>query len=81
MSFLLDVRLILPLEQLKDSQKDKGQPGWVNFKQAVWHKAFYKLLESIEAYLATGCWVKCGDGVERNIYPLILVLSADYEEQ
>ena len=73
--------LTLPSEQIEDAPGDKARPGWVNFKQAVWHDAFYKLLESIEAYSATGCWVACGDGIERNIYPLILVLAADYEEQ
>ena len=80
-TFLSDLELILPPEQVKDPEKDAGRPTWVNFKQVVWHESFYKLLESIEAYSATGCWVKCGDGVERNIYPLILILAADYEEQ
>ena len=61
--------------------EDNRKPGWANFKQAVWHKAFHKILESIKEYSKTGCWVVCGDGVERRIFPLILMLAADYEEQ
>ena len=80
-TLLSDPKLILPSEQVKDSPKDQARSGWVNFKQAVWHESFYKLLELIEAYSATGCWVKCGDGVNRHVYPLILILAADYKEQ
>ena len=58
-----------------------GNSDWPNFKRVVWHEGFYKLLESIEEYFKTGCWVHCGDGVVRHIYPLILILTADYEEQ
>ena len=67
--------------QVGSAAEDKGQPGWVNFKRVVWHTAFYKLLESIKAYSMVGCWVECGDGIKRQIYPLILILAADYEEQ
>ena len=43
--------------------------------------AFYKLVETIKNYSATGCWVDCGDKIRRHIFPLILILAADYEEQ
>lgn len=74
-------KLTLLPKQIEDAQANKQRPNWVNFKQVIWHKSFYKLLKSIEAYAVTGCWVKCGDEVERNIYPLILILAADFEEQ
>jgi hypothetical protein len=73
--------LTLPLKQIEDEEEDKNRPGWVNFKRVVWHKSFRKLLESIEEHSINGCWVPCGDGVNRNIYPLVLILAADYEEQ
>ena len=53
----------------------------MNFKRVIWHDSFYKLLETIETISVTGFWVKCGDGVERHIFPLVLILTADYEEQ
>ncbi|TEB26008.1 hypothetical protein FA13DRAFT_1636737, partial [Coprinellus micaceus] len=37
--------------------------------------------EWVDFKKVTGCWVKCGDGVERRIFPCILILSADFEEQ
>ncbi|KAF9643387.1 hypothetical protein BDM02DRAFT_3104488, partial [Thelephora ganbajun] len=69
------------LPVVDDAAEDKGKPGWVNFKWVIWHDSFYKLLESIEAYSVVGCWVKCSDGVMQYIYPLVLMLTADYEEQ
>ena len=47
----------------------------------MWHKAFYKIIESIEKYAELGFALDCGDGVRRKIYPFILIVSADYEEQ
>ncbi|KAJ7933261.1 hypothetical protein B0H13DRAFT_1592431 [Mycena leptocephala] len=45
------------------------KPGYVNFKNAVWHSAFYKLLESIVAHSKTGIWTECGDGKQRWLFP------------
>jgi Plavaka transposase len=47
----------------------------------VWHKAFYEVVESIEKFTELGFALDCGDGVRRKIYPSILIVSADYEEQ
>ena len=73
--------LLIIVKKVEDSPENKKKPGWVNFKRVVWHTAFYKLLESIEVFSKIGCWVECGDGIKRHIYPLILILVADYEEQ
>ncbi|KAG2350216.1 hypothetical protein BDR05DRAFT_942722 [Suillus weaverae] len=42
--------------------------------------AFKKLLESIILYSKTGFVHECFDAIMRWLYPLILLLSADYEE-
>ena len=60
---------------------ETGKKGYVNFKRVVWHKAFYEIIESLELYAKTGYRLKCGDGVQRWLFPIILILSADYEEQ
>jgi hypothetical protein len=39
------------------------------------------VIKSIIEYSKTGCFFKCGDGVVRWIFPILLILSADYEEQ
>jgi len=50
-------------------------------KRIVWHKAFLEILKSIESFAEVGCMFNCADGILRWIFPLILILSADYEEQ
>jgi hypothetical protein len=67
--------------QIKESEKDRNKPGFVNFKNAVWHESFYKLLESLITYSKTGFWFKCSDDVVCLLFPIVLILSADYEEQ
>lgn len=67
--------------QIGNPEEYKEQSNWVDFKHAIWHDSFWKLLESIEHLSVTGHHVNCGDGVTRNIYPIILILVADYEEQ
>jgi len=53
----------------------------VNFKRVVWHDSFYELLDSIRIHSKTGFHIRCGDGIVRHLFPAILILSADYEEQ
>lgn len=64
-----------------ETEEEKGTLDSVNFKRVVWHDCFKKLLESLRLHSRTGCSVMCGDGIERLIFPFILILSADYEEQ
>ncbi|KAF8207444.1 hypothetical protein K438DRAFT_1904651 [Mycena galopus ATCC 62051] len=73
-------QIVGELPVVTDDTAESGKPGYVNFKQAVWHEAFFKLLESIAAHSKTGIWTKCGDGIERQLFPLVLILVADYEE-
>ncbi|KAG2116194.1 hypothetical protein BD769DRAFT_1629852 [Suillus cothurnatus] len=54
-----------------ENQEHAKKKNYVDFKNAVWHTSFYQLLASFE----------CGDGINRRLWPLILILSADYEEQ
>jgi len=39
------------------------------------------MIESIIDLSKTGCFFKCGDGVVRWLFTIVLILSADYEEQ
>lgn len=67
--------------QVPEEAAESGKKGFVDFKRIVWHKGFELLLAKLKEYAATGCTVMCGDDIERLIVPLILILSADYEEQ
>ncbi|KAG1882178.1 hypothetical protein F4604DRAFT_1879586 [Suillus subluteus] len=58
-----------------------GKPGFVNLKHVIWHESFLKLLELVVQYLKTGYSHQCFDKIIRWLFPILLILSADYEEQ
>ena len=60
---------------------ESGKKKYVNFKRVVWHDSFYELVESMHAVSKTGFHIRCADGIDCHLYPIILILSADYEEQ
>ena len=64
-----------------DFFKVEGTKFDANFKRVVWHKSFFKILESIHRLSKIGFKIECADGVVCQIYLAILILSADYEEQ
>jgi Plavaka transposase len=77
---LLNFNLLIASKIAEDSG-ETGKKNYVNFKKVVWHEAFRKLLETIATYSKTGYWFDCADAVKQWLFPLILILSADYEEQ
>ncbi|KAI6028057.1 hypothetical protein BKA83DRAFT_4462579 [Pisolithus microcarpus] len=66
---------------VKETKEHSGRMWFADFKNAVWHKSFRKLLQTIEKESRTGCWVNCWDGIPHCFFPIVLILSADYEEQ
>ncbi|KIK46619.1 hypothetical protein CY34DRAFT_21850 [Suillus luteus UH-Slu-Lm8-n1] len=64
----------------EDSGED-GKLSYTNLKHIVWHESFFKLLKSIILYAKTGFAHECYDRITHWLYPLILLLSADYKEQ
>ncbi|KAG1853126.1 hypothetical protein F4604DRAFT_1883424 [Suillus subluteus] len=69
------------LPQVKEDRDHTSKPSWVNFKNAVWHESFVKILSSLASKSHTGQWFECLDNVQHWFFPFILILSADYEEQ
>ncbi|KAI6024318.1 hypothetical protein EDC04DRAFT_3092449 [Pisolithus marmoratus] len=60
--------------------QEERKTGYANFKRAVWHEAFFKLLEKVTELSKVGYLYECYDKVLRWLFPIILILSADYEE-
>ncbi|KAG9309309.1 hypothetical protein JVU11DRAFT_10797 [Chiua virens] len=61
--------------------KEEHKTGWTNFKCVIWHESFAKLLDKMFVRLSeVGYKHKCYDEVIHWLFPLILILSADYEE-
>ncbi|KAG1870704.1 hypothetical protein DFJ58DRAFT_713928 [Suillus subalutaceus] len=63
-----------------DSDED-GKLSYTNLRKVVWHKSFTILLETLSLISKTGFAHQCYDGILCWLFPLILILSADYEEQ
>ncbi|KAJ8096372.1 hypothetical protein PM082_011534 [Marasmius tenuissimus] len=66
---------------IEEELEHKNKPSWANMKCIVWHMAFFKIIESLILMSQVGMVFKCGDGVKRLLYLVVLALSADYEEQ
>ncbi|KAI6032391.1 hypothetical protein EDC04DRAFT_2605208 [Pisolithus marmoratus] len=60
--------------------KEERKTGYANFKCVVWHKAFFKLLEKVGELSKVGYLHQCYDKVLQWLFPVILILSADYKE-
>ena len=67
--------------KVKEDAGETGKKGYVNLKRVVWHESFWEILRSIQIYAKTGFKVICGDKVECWVFPFVVILSADYEEQ
>lgn len=66
---------------MSDPPTEHGKTEWVDFKRVVWHEGFKRVLESVQLLSKVGFSVLCGDQLQRKLYPFIVILSADYEEQ
>ncbi|KAI6003353.1 hypothetical protein EDC04DRAFT_2871830 [Pisolithus marmoratus] len=64
----------------EDSANDR-KLSYTNLKRVVWHQAFLKLLNSITCLSKVSFVYKTYDDSMSTLYPIILILSADYEEQ
>ncbi|KAI6146828.1 hypothetical protein BKA82DRAFT_4330327 [Pisolithus tinctorius] len=60
--------------------KEEGKTGYANFKHVVWHTAFFQLLEKVVELSKVSYLHECYDKVLCWLFPLVLILSANYEE-
>ncbi|KAG1876519.1 hypothetical protein DFJ58DRAFT_720982 [Suillus subalutaceus] len=74
-------RVVGWLPIVSEDADEEGKPGFINLKRVVWHEAFLKLLELVAQYSKSGYSHTCYDKIARWLFPIILILSADYEEQ
>ncbi|KAG0692969.1 hypothetical protein DFH29DRAFT_985615 [Suillus ampliporus] len=74
-------RLVGWLPIVPDDSDQDGKLSYTNLKHVVWHESFSILLVTIMLLSATGFVHECYDGIQHWLFPLILILSADYEEQ
>ena len=72
--------LITRFTKVPEPAEDEGKLSYTNFKQVVWHEAFLRILDKLEEFSKMGYCHKCYDEIIRWLFPIILILSADYEE-
>ena len=60
--------------------KDEGKLTYMNYKHVRWHKAFLCILDKLAKLSNVGYRHKCYDEIVQWPFPIILILSADYEE-
>ncbi|KAJ3834010.1 hypothetical protein F5878DRAFT_697660 [Lentinula raphanica] len=58
-----------------------GKTDFADFKTVVWHTSISKLFEGLTIYCSTGYARICGDGIRRNLFPVCIIESSDFEEQ
>ncbi|TFK27912.1 hypothetical protein FA15DRAFT_719867 [Coprinopsis marcescibilis] len=73
-------RLVRWLPIVPEDANKSGTQRFADFKRVVWHDGFEKILESIVQHLCTGFFFQCGDNVMRQVFLLVMILSADYKE-
>ncbi|KAI6143422.1 hypothetical protein BKA82DRAFT_4331282 [Pisolithus tinctorius] len=64
-----------------ESAKEEGKTGYTNYKRVIWHEAFLCIIDRLAEPSKLGYRYECYDKITRWLFPLILILSADYEEQ
>ncbi|KAK0467480.1 hypothetical protein IW261DRAFT_1680440 [Armillaria novae-zelandiae] len=79
-------RIIGWLPIIKEEAKHKDKSHYADFKRAVWHKAFESILSPIKGKSKFGAWIQVAGGMEMMpchlyLFPTIMILSANYEEQ
>ncbi|KAG2144052.1 hypothetical protein BD769DRAFT_1625688 [Suillus cothurnatus] len=69
------------LPVVKEDKQHSSKLAWANFKATVWHKSFERILSSLAERSRMGQWLECLDATQCWFFPLILILSSDFEEQ
>ncbi|KAJ8690115.1 hypothetical protein PTI98_011573 [Pleurotus ostreatus] len=68
------------LPVIEELASETHKTKWTNHKATIYHLAMGVILEDIITHSHTGFAVKCGDSIQRTLYPCIPIKSADYEE-
>ncbi|KAH0827769.1 hypothetical protein J3R83DRAFT_3387 [Lanmaoa asiatica] len=66
--------------QVPELAKDEGKLTFTNYKCVIWHEAFFYILDKLAKLSKVGYYHECYDKIMRWLFPIILILSADYEE-
>ncbi|KAI0337232.1 hypothetical protein BDW22DRAFT_1340223 [Trametopsis cervina] len=74
-------RIVGLVPVIEEDVEEQGKKRYIDWKNAIYHAAFQVLLKEIAKHSETGYSTYCGDQILRVLFPFILILAADYEEQ
>ncbi|KAG1864594.1 hypothetical protein C8R48DRAFT_747876 [Suillus tomentosus] len=74
-------RVVAWLPIVKDDPSRSGKQKFADFKAVVWHESFKRILMCLRSKRKCGGWVEYWDELQRLMFPIVPILSADYEEQ
>ncbi|TEB31163.1 hypothetical protein FA13DRAFT_1629677, partial [Coprinellus micaceus] len=60
---------------------DKSGKKFVDFKRIIWHAAVTKIFEALKKWAESGLFYIDAWGIERLLFPIIFIISSDFEEQ
>ena len=60
---------------------EEGKLDFTSLKRVVWHECLGIVFEVFAKHARLGYKTTCGDRINRTLAPIILIKSADYEEQ
>ncbi|KZP29511.1 hypothetical protein FIBSPDRAFT_727366 [Athelia psychrophila] len=66
---------------VEEESSESGKKNFVLHKNIVWHEAFRKILEQLVDLAKHGYNHTCADDILRWLFPILIILSTDYEEQ
>lgn len=70
----------MSITKVPEPAKDEGKLMYTNYKHVIWHEAFLRILDKLAELSNVGYRHKCYDEIVRWLFPIILILSADYKE-
>ncbi|KAI6016297.1 hypothetical protein BKA83DRAFT_4497922 [Pisolithus microcarpus] len=70
------------LPVVPEDAEEEGKLGYTTLKCVIWHESFSRLLSDIQQHSKTGYnHTSCYNQVTCWLFPVVLILSVDYEEQ
>ncbi|OSC97911.1 hypothetical protein PYCCODRAFT_1418559 [Trametes coccinea BRFM310] len=72
---------VVGLLPIVEDENEEGKLTFTTHKRIVWHDAFWIFLSALARVGRLGELFECGDAIRRLLFPIILILASDYEEQ
>jgi hypothetical protein len=59
---------------------EKNNTSFTDFKYKVFHNVVQELMSTVRMASQVGEHMVCADGVQRRLYPSVMIMASDYDE-